>query len=176
MSERLPDFLNVSRLARQGVAFKGRVPIARLARLASILADADGEAEAELAFSMDDQGIPVVRGRVTAPVALTCQRCLEPMEQVLASRFVLGAVASEAEAERLPEEYEPLLVSGDRVATADLLEDELILAVPIVPMHEPERCTATKAVAAVEGKPGPAAGNREAAHPFAVLDELKRKQ
>jgi uncharacterized protein len=174
MSERLPDFLNVLRLARQGAAFTGRLPVARLARLASMLVEADGEAEAELGFSMDGRSIPVVRGRVSAAVALTCQRCLEPMEQALTTEFVLGVVASEAQAERLPEEYEPLLVSGDRVATADLLEDELILAVPIVPMHEPQRCTATKAVAA-QAEPTPAADGREAAHPFAVLDDLKRK-
>jgi len=75
------------------------------------------------------------------------------------------------EAAELPEEYDPLLVAGERVRLADLVEDELILALPQIPMHDPGECQAaavgTDSAAAPEG-------TAERASPFASLAELRR--
>ena len=79
--------------------------------------------------------------------------------------FTLGIVTSEDDMDRLPEGYEPLLVSGEPLLTRDVVEDEVLLAVPafplhagwcrrVIPVYENGRC-------------------REKDNPFSILEKLK---
>jgi uncharacterized protein len=79
----------------------------------------------------------------------------------------LGVVHSLGEADLLPESYEPLLLETDTIPLADILQDELLLAVPAVPQHEccdPAAQSRQEAAPAVAKRP----------NPFAVLAELKK--
>ena len=127
-----------------------------------------GAAQVELAFARDEGGRAFVEGRVQAQVELRCQRCLEPMSQLLDAPFRLGLVADEEEAECLPPELEPLMLSQGPMVLAALIEDELLLALPIVALHQaPHPCADT-----VGQEQAPAQTKRE--NPFAVLAQLKR--
>ena len=70
-------------------------------------------------------------------VTLQCQRCLQPMAETLVLDRWFRFVGSEDEAERLDEDSEEdVLVMSRRFDLLELLEDELILALPLVPRHE----------------------------------------
>jgi len=71
---------------------------------------------------------------------LVCQRCLEPMDVHVTAQPSLGMVRTDLEAERLPPSYEPLQVGDEPVPLVAVIEDELLLALPIVSMHEPQVC------------------------------------
>jgi uncharacterized protein len=73
---------------------------------------------------------------VQAELVMRCERCLEPVTQSIKSDFRFGLVSSEDEAGLLPREFEPLLVEGSELSLVDLLEDELLLSLPIVARHE----------------------------------------
>lgn len=163
MSPPLPDRVDPWRLAERGKVLEGGVALADLPRLAPLLG-AGGEAAYRLVFGRDD-GRAVVSGQVRAEFVLRCQRCLEPMRLAVDRRFELAFVSGLEEAAALPERYEPAVVEDGWVRPLDLVEDELLLAVPAVPLHERGACRAPDAE--------PARAARDD-NPFSVLASLRK--
>jgi len=168
MSDRLPDFIDPLRLAEQNLTLNGRVDLQRLSRLQESLSSREGEVDIALEFGTDEQGVRFVSGTVDADLQMLCQRCMEPMTQAVHAKIALGLVRGEAEAERLPSGYEPLQLDSDRLYLADLIEDELILALPISPMHEQPACTPWRQDRSGEEQ-------AEKASPFSILAGLKSR-
>ena len=127
------------RLAAQGRTLTGRIALGSLPRLAPSLAG-PGDVGYRLAFHVDSEHRAVVSGRVTAELAVQCQRCLEPLAIAVDSQFELAFVRGLDEAARLPEPYEPAMAEDGWVRPADLVEDELLLALPTVPLHATGQC------------------------------------
>lgn len=173
-NERLPVHIDPIRMAESRRLLRGRLALAEMSRLGEALQDTEGEVTVSLEFGTDNEGIRFMRGRIQAEVGLECQRCLETMRYPINSEFALAMVRSETEAEALPSHYEPLLVEGDPLFLRDIIEDELLLALPIVAMHAPEECS-------VDTSPGRAAGETHKdtgvatvkENPFSVLADLK---
>lgn len=102
-------------------------------------------------------------------VTLQCQRCLQPLQEGLQIDRHFQFVAGEAEAERLDEESEDDVLALSRsFDLLTLLEDELILALPLVPRHD----VCAQPLAAPSSPADPVAA--EAPHPFAALAALQR--
>ena len=153
MSEPLPDLLDVNRLALRGVRLEGRFAIARFDRLRDMVAEPDGEVAFALRFYRDSEGRARIAGTIAGRVVLVCQRCLQPVEQGLAAEMDLVALAEERDLIQVPAEAEPLLTGGEPVRLTDLIEDEAILALPIVAVHE--QCAAPDAGASRNGDASP---------------------
>ena len=192
MSNRLPEFIDPLQLVEKCQGFKGTIAIAKMKRLASLLVDTAGVAELDIQFGRDSAGLATAIGTVTAVVRLQCQRCLEPMDFKVESRFSLGVVASHTEARNLPENYEPLLAEQGHLSLTELVEDEILLALPATAMHS-ERCSIRDSAHIAQGdaivaKPHeieslynsrtaeqPNATDEDKQNPFAVLADLKEK-
>jgi uncharacterized protein len=159
--------LDPRRFADLGKHFAGKIPLRSFSRLASLLVENSGSAEFELSFQREGQRA-VIRGRVRAELQLDCQRCRGPVAFDAVSDICLAVVEVLDEVGRLPEAYEPLLLEAPTVKLVELLEDELLLSLPQVPMHGFGECEAARASEPVED-----ATAEE--NPFAVLAELKRK-
>lgn len=175
MSDRLPRRIDPIRLAEQGRQLRGTLPVSEMQRLVPMLRSAAGEVDVLLQFDIDDQRVPYLHGQVTGEVEATCQRCLGPVRLPVDIDFSLGFVGSEAESGRLTERYEPLIVEPGGISVATIVEDELILSLPIIARHsEAESC---RMAASLEAKPPL---NEEAApagrvNPFSVLSKLKKE-
>jgi uncharacterized protein len=104
-------------------------------------------------------------------VWLTCQRCLQPLAEALAVDRRLRFVRDEAQAEALDAESEDDVLAMPRWLDArELIEDELLLALPLVPRHD--QCPQALPMS-VEADVGPDEGIEERPNPFAVLKSLK---
>lgn len=166
----MPEFIDPWRLAEQGGTIEGEIPLARMSRMDGLLENRRGNVVFSLGFSRDDKRRPRIHGRVQAGLALTCQRCLGSLELPVDAQVELAVIEVSAEANRLPEECDPILADDGRVRLLDLLQDELLLAIPQVPMHESDRCRMIEHQADTDnGLPSPQEGNRQRPHPFAVL-------
>ena len=174
LNQRLPERIDPLRLAETGRTLRGQIALARLKRLAASLVSVDGAVEVELEFGIDEAGVRYVSGRLSADVELVCQRCLEPMRLQLIAEPLLGIVTDAVLAERLPPHYEAL-IAGDSgpLLLQDIIEDELILALPIVPKHPVDACPQAEAVQDDESEESAADAERKD-NPFAVLAALKR--
>jgi uncharacterized protein len=173
-NERLPVHIDPIRLAETRRLLEGRIPLAEMTRLGESLQDSDGEVTVSLEFGTDNEGIRFMRGRIQAEVSLECQRCLETMRYPIDSEFALALVRSTVEAEALPSHYEPLLVEGEPLFLRDIIEDELLLALPIVAMHAPEQCSVSTGTAEEADDRRKDTGATEKDNPFAVLADLKK--
>lgn len=99
-------------------------------------------------------------------VTLTCQRCLQPVHEPLSVERDILFAATEAEAEALDEELEEdVMVLPRALDLQELVEDELILALPLVPRH---------ADCQLPLPPAQPLAEVPKAHPFAALASLKR--
>ena len=141
MSERqLPVKINALRLTEQHARLTGALAIDEMPRLLPMLGNAIGRVAIDLAFDVDSEGLPVIKGQVDATLNLICQRCLQLVEYVIDDECLLSPITKLEQADQLPEAYEPVLIEGEEQLLAALVEDELILRLPIVAMHEPEEC------------------------------------
>jgi len=169
MPERLPVQLDPVTLADRGRDLAGRVPIASFERLGGALYSREGEIEVTLRFGHDEQGRRILAGSMAGALQLECQRCLSPYALPIDLELALILVESDSEAETLPEELDALVV-GDRrsMHTVDMLEDDLILALPIVP-----RCTneaqCDPAVELIDSEALDSGTEQSTQKPFAVL-------
>lgn len=106
-------------------------------RLAGELAEEGGtkqrEAAFSVAFSLDRQGLVTIDIAVQADLPLVCQRSLVVFEEKVDRRSLLAVIETVAEQEDVPEQYEPVLAQDRRLKMVDLVEEELLLAVPQVP-------------------------------------------
>ena len=166
----LPHRIDPWRLAAENARLDGALPLAALPRLAALLSSTEGMVRVALVATVDGQGKRYIHGEVSAVVELVCQRCLGRLHMPLLARVSLGLVRSEAEAERLPEDREPLLLTGDEIAVATLVEDELLLALPQIPRHEDLRECAAHGYT-LPGDEPPASRPPQ---PFAALASLLR--
>ncbi|MGA9852301.1 MAG: YceD family protein [Gammaproteobacteria bacterium] len=138
MSGALPEYLDLTRTGFEPVMLSGRMELAALPRLAEAVAAPGGEAAVELR-AFHDGGHTLIRGRVQAMLILACQRCFGNMEFPVAADFKLAWVRCEKDVASLPEAYEPLVSASGRVKPAEIVEDELLLALPMAALHESSR-------------------------------------
>jgi uncharacterized protein len=175
-----PRALDVAALCRNGQALEGRWPLATMTRLADGLAGPPGDGD--VAWQARGSTVPVAGGEAElwlaleaqAPVLLQCQRCLQPLAETLAVDRRVRFVRGEDEAARLDEESDDdVLALPARLDLHALVEDELILALPLVPRHEvcPEPLPLPKAEPAADA--GDAAEAKP--NPFAALAALRKR-
>jgi uncharacterized protein len=147
----------------QGVS-EGTLPVASLERLHDQLVAHDGEVFYRLRGTRDDRGRSLLGLQVSGVLQLCCQRCLEPISYRLEIDTVLVVVPEGAELsqEELEDDSRDFLPVAGGVSVQGLVEDEILLALPVVPRHE--RC----------GLPGANEAGNEMS-PFAVLVGLKDK-
>ena len=153
--------------------FSGRLPLSALSRLGEALVDTEGDVAYTLSFDRDALQVPYVELGIEARLPLLCQRTLQRFEFPVSLVQRLGLLQAgddegEAAEAALPPGYEALVVAGDgAIRPADLVEDELILAMPVVPVSPGSE--------SVE-RDWPVAEDEQAqANPFAALSSLKKK-
>lgn len=136
MSKALTQRIDPFSAADKGRTFEGSIELSTLARLAPMLADDKGTVRFRLRFMREGRR-PAVLGTVEAELLFECQCCLKPLALTVEQSFLLGVVESLDEVDTLPESMEPLLVDGadPGVTVLEMIEDELLLAVPPVAQH-----------------------------------------
>lgn len=166
----LPKWIEPRKMAEKGIEVAGSLQIAELTRLTACLASADGVANVKIMFALDVQGTPFMKGQLHTEVWLLCQRCMEPYQQVIDIEFILSPVTNDKEAAMLPNPYEPLLVENTVVELAAIVEDEILLSLPMIAMHRPENCIIMLSESNHDSE---RASTSERVNPFAVLASLK---
>lgn len=140
MSQRLPELIEPDRLAQTGRLLKGTLAINRMKRLRPLLLDEEGGVDVDLVFAIDASGQPNVTGSVSTNIKLQCQRCMQAMNLRVAEKISLAIIRNSQQANDLPSYYDPLMVDDEMVSLPELVEDEILLALPSVPLHAPEDC------------------------------------
>lgn len=168
----LPELIDPLHLADAAVRLAGDLPVARLARLKAMLASEDASVRVTARFGVDGEGRRVLELAATAELEMICQRCMGRVAVPLAIDTTLELVPEELAADTASPRYEPLFVSRGRMSLTEIVEDELLLQLPMIPRHETGDGACLPAA-------GPATGqeqDRVQDNPFAVLATLKGRQ
>ena len=171
MSATLPPVLDAWRMVSACRVFEGGLAVSSMPRLAAALVSDSGRCRYVAEFGRDALGTGYVELRLEADLELLCQRSLEPFVLPVQVFQRLGFITDEAQEAALPEGYEPVLLDAEGgVRLPELIEDELLLALPSYPV-KPETD-----VLEVSWPPDVAMEEPEpTANPFAALVSLKHK-
>jgi uncharacterized protein len=159
--------VNVAVLADAGSKVEMTIPVARLERISEYLLDSEGVVDGSVALSREEGRIVAEVG-LAAKLSMRCQRCMKPMLLPIESHSRVALLASEAEAEGVPPELETALAPEGRLRLADLVEEELLLALPAAPRH-PGACPGEERTEAQESI------SQTTQRPFAGLGDLLGK-
>ena len=118
--------------------------------------------------SREPYGPRVVSGELQCEATMTCQRCLQPVTVTLKGSIRWGLVFSEREMLGLDQELDPILIEEGQLFLRQAIEDEMVLLLPIMPMHDSCDNGWTP-----DPKPGDVSENKS---PFAVLAALKNEK
>jgi uncharacterized protein len=165
MSKEDPHLLDPSRIAARPLVFKGSFVPADLERLEGSIADARGELRYEITAVLDSQRRKSVSCIIEGFVFLICQNSLEAFRHEISvnDRLVLVDDESGLPSVEEEDENEDYVVADEPLDIRDLVEDAVLLSLPMVPR-----------------KPGleePVKGGQETPRqsPFAALAVLKKK-
>lgn len=196
-----PHALDIFEFALSGRQAAGGLRLSRLPRLSNeVPADApdrdtaltwqaEGSTQPELQDDGSEAAQPYLRLAVHGSAWLECQRCLAPYEQAFDVDAIYRLVATEEEAEEYPLDDDELdvIVGSRQFDLVDLIEEELLLSLPLVPkhdvcpqVHESLSSGAGGESAGGEGEEssdedeGGERGEGGKPNPFAALESLKR--
>lgn len=173
--------LDIQAFAEEGASLAGKEPLSHYPRLAAEDLDPSGAHAAEVVWEATGRmarqpSVPGLQAwvhlKARAHIRVECQRCMEPMELPLEVDRHFCFVADEAQAARLDDEIEDdVLVLGKDFNLDELIEDELLMALPVSPRHDvcPQPPTMEVRTADFD------AASEDKAHPFAALESLRRR-
>lgn len=150
--------------AREGRVLEGTLAVSTLERLHDLLAEVAGEVTFRLEGFKGEGGELMLHLEVSGVIPLACQRCLESVSFDIEVDNLLQLVPEGAELsqDELEDDTRDFLPVARELNVVDLVEDEILLTLPVAPRHE--KC----------GLPG-AADAGERINPFATLAGLKGK-
>lgn len=136
----VPRQADLRKLAAAGATIAGHIDLAELPRLRDVLADTEGRVELDLRIGVDDEGYRSIEGSVRSAPHLQCQRCLGTVSLPVDARMCLAMVWREDEIPSLPSRFDGIVVGTEPLDLFELIEEELLLALPLVPRHADGEC------------------------------------
>ncbi|WP_323118590.1 DUF177 domain-containing protein [Burkholderia alba] len=190
-----PHAVDLFEFARSGRQAAGAVQLSQLPRMLNeVPADApdrdtrftwqaEGSTQSELQDDGTDGQQPYLRLALHGSAWLECQRCVTPYLQPFDVDVVYRIVATEEEAEEFPldDDDVDVIVGSRQFDLVDLIEEELLLSLPVVPKHEVCPAVHESLVSGVSGpeadsdeESDAAQGESDKPNPFAALEVLKK--
>ena len=169
MSEASTDCLDPWKAADREQVFEQQIAIDQLPRLTEVLMEPGGVVSAQLYFKRDEDRLAILTGQLGCSLRLQCQRCMQVMDFPLQAEISIGFARTAEQAEQMPDRYDAFEVENEQVCIREIIEDELLLSLPLVPMHAESDCVIKTEFGEgiiVEAEP-------EKENPFAVLASLK---
>ena len=174
-----PDHLDAVRLFARNGSVSAFLPVFRLQRFTSNLFDNyglenQGDVKVQLHFGHDEERRQRLSGSLQTDVRVLCQRCMQPLSLELECELALLVLENEEAVAALQGDealLDAIVMGPDGLDVLEVLEDELILSLPLIPVHEEASCNeALNALRIKEGREEEGKPN-----PFSVLAALKPK-
>ncbi|MDK1023976.1 MAG: YceD family protein [Gammaproteobacteria bacterium] len=133
LTEPIPNSINPAQMAAADRILAGQIPQRELLRFSAYLAETSGTVAFKLRFKKQRDGNVHITGGANTTVAMVCQYCLEPVKLAVNASIAQVVVSNEAEIEDFRQDI--LVVEGETIELASIIEDDLILSLPMVATH-----------------------------------------
>ena len=168
----IPPYVDTRKAFLQEGKTSGYITLDRLPRFIECLASDQGSVEVELSFDLNESRKQVITGQIEAQVKVICQRCLEPLGIALSDDINLALIKREEDAAKLEGDLDPWVCEDHKLDIADLVEEQLILSLPLVSYHPDKACIESLGYSA-ESTADEEQDSEQKDNPFAVLKVLK---
>jgi uncharacterized protein len=170
---KIPVSIDLVKTAQKGLSYDGVIPSRNMKRLNGECAGDCSDVKVSLQTGVDLQGIAYLKGKAVTELTLNCQRCMMPYNTKVTVDFCITPILEKTEIDELPGAYDPIEVDEyGEVRLHQLIEDEIIIEIPIIPTHSESDCNlGSKDVSFGEIAPQ----TEERPNPFSVLEKLKNK-
>ncbi len=129
------SWYDLNALAEREAVLNGDIELRKLTRLRDILHSDRGSIETSLKFHQHTISSVTVELAFETALELVCQRCLEPLAQNVCERVSLILLDAEPMKSKMDKEQEAVVLTEGKLNPAALIEDELIVSLPIIPRH-----------------------------------------
>lgn len=158
--------INSLEFALTAQSLQGEIPLDQLSRLHDVLMSREGSIRYHLRGGKSTLGKPMLSCAIEGDLALCCQRCLSRMDYHVDTQSVLEIVISEPELTADDDDvWSDKILASEQLDVVAVIEEELLLSLPIAPMHDTPACHA----------PRENAGLPREKSPFAALSAIKTK-
>lgn len=134
MSRDPAELLDIAALVAHGSELEFEFELESLRRIAPLLRDCKGTARGRFRFH-GEAGTATADGHVRATLLMTCQRCMGEVAIAVDAECRLVLVDPESAEMQVAADRELVTTQGGRISPAELVEDELLLALPLVAVH-----------------------------------------
>lgn len=164
LNKSLPSQLKLFNFAKKEISLSGLYQISDFPKISEIASNKKDNVMVDLSFYLKNNKTPCVDGIIELAIVLACQRCLDDLSVALKVNFTLAFVKHDHESEELDSHYEIYVIEEEELTTHDLISDEILLAIPMIPTHDYDCIKESNEQKIVEGK---------SENPFAILKKIK---
>ncbi len=133
---KLPKQINPLRLGQQNEKLCGYFLTENMSRLLTLVDSVAERVEVELNFKLDVLNRPLAQGIIQIATTLICQRCLKPFVLEIIGKVNWAFVQDDEQAKRIQQDYDPVLVEDERMNLFLQIEDEILLNLPMISLHQ----------------------------------------
>lgn len=127
-------------LTKRGATLQGKLALEQMTRLHELVVDTVGDVDVELSFDQGRFSPPSITGQIQTTLMVDCVRCGQAFAYQVNLRPHLRIVRSDEQAKELDFEQETLLLEDESVSLVKLVEDEILLSLPMLLRHEDNEC------------------------------------
>lgn len=169
----IPSYVDTRKVFLQEGNLVGTIDFDRMKRFEECILNNEGNVQVELEFSTNKSKQRVIIGKLIASAPVACQRCLEAVQIELEDSFTLALIRQESDIAKLEDKLDPWICEDHKLDVAALIEEQMLLCLPIVSTHDDKNCLANlgydkQKIAALSGAVSDSSKN-----PFAILKTLK---
>jgi len=160
----LPVRIKLSKFAKKEISLSGIYQISDFPKISEIARNKKDNVKVGLTFYLKNNKTPCVEGIIELDIVLACQRCLDDLSIALKVDFNLAFIRHGQESDELDSLYEIYVIEEEELATHDLISDEVLLSIPMVPIHDYDCTKKISGQEIIEEK---------SENPFAILKNIK---
>ena len=164
LNKSLPSQLKLFNFAKKEISFSGLYQISDFPKISEIASNKSDNVRVDLSFYLKNNKTPCVDGIIELDIVLPFQRCLDDLSLALKVNFNLAFVKHDQQSEELDSHYEIYVIEEEELAILDLISDEILLSIPMVPTHNYDCIKEINKQEIVEEK---------SENPFAILKKIK---
>jgi len=136
LNKSLPVQIKLFNFAKKEISLSGIYQISDFPKISEIARNIKDNVRVDLSFYLKNNKTPCVEGIIELDIVLACQRCLDDLSIALKADFNLAFVRDVQESDELDSLYEIYVIEDEELATHDLISDEILLSIPMVPTHD----------------------------------------
>ncbi|WP_440682813.1 YceD family protein [Cysteiniphilum halobium] len=172
MLQQKPFILDPIKAAKEGMVLNQTFSFSHLASLHTCIVDGSYDFQLNFKFHFENNK-PLLDGQLAGKVMLICQRTLEPFAFSFDDPIKLGFVTDDRFFKNFPDTYDPYIYKNNQINLIELLEEEILLSIPMIPKKPLNDCQAEQNTSYYGVFETSDSDKQDKTNPFSALKKLK---